>query len=177
MGTGTYRTIRDLRGDDYHVERDGEEILSADLAEFTDGELKFKHDDQEVFRVERTPVDDGVSFLVIDTATGDEIAALVNTGGVLGGRWEVRDPTTGTVIVSFKCEDSVVNAVTTVSQLGKLKRHEYAIVDVQDGVIGAITATAEKLTVTHEITIDADASVTQELVLAAATVFDAVQSA
>lgn len=131
---------------------------------------------QDAFTVKAEGVlDVAGSYVLVDSATDNEVVVLDEEFSLFTENWTVKDPDTGNILAKIKSKNKVISALRTVSDLANIAPNKYEVFNSEDEKIGEV---AGELSVrdTYEVSIDEGSDVPREPVMASACVIDALEN-
>lgn len=132
-------------------------------------------DDQPAFTVKAQGIMDVAgSYTLTDDETGEPVIVLDNDFSMFQDTWRLRDPDTEALVATIESRGALVTLARNNLPFGGLIPHKYEITDADGNHAGRIDG---QLSVRdrYEISVNRDADVPREAVVAAAMVIDAIQ--
>ena len=132
-------------------------------------------DGEPVFTVKAGGIlDVAGTYTLTDDTTGEAVIVLDNDFSLLQDTWRLRDPDTEDVLARIDSRGALTTLARNSLPLGELIPHKYEITDADGTHVGEI-AGQFSIRDRYEITVERDAAVPREAVIAAAMVIDAIQ--
>ncbi|WP_435180233.1 LURP-one-related/scramblase family protein [Halorussus sp. AFM4] len=113
-------------------------------------------------------------YALVDDRTGETVVVLDRNFTFVVDKWTLRDPDTGNPVAEITSKSRLVSFLRHLSELFGLIPHEYEITAPDGRHVGTIDGRFS-LKDTYDVTIDDDAGIPKEAVVAAAMVVDAIE--